>query len=164
MSKTSTNNDTNFTAHHIIEIHYDYIIWCSRKFFQSGNDLYNDLAHECCLIILGLSQEKIKQLFEDDRIKSYIWRIVFTQATNKKNPFWKKYREFGDLKDVSGGIDTPTGDVSRMLNELTEIEEKVLAIYMEEQSINSMNKKTNIHRKILTRYVNQIKTKLSKHL
>jgi DNA-directed RNA polymerase specialized sigma subunit len=103
-------------------------------------------------------------LLDQKAIKPYICKIIFYQATNKNNPFWKLYRQESDNIPEQTQTQEPFIDQQYLLDQLTENEKKVLALYIEEQSINKIHKLTNIDRLALTKYWKSITNKLKEVL
>lgn len=85
------------TAKDIVNNNYSFIVEQCNKLTRSKgfNHSCEDLAHDICLYILSLSDDKIQAIASDNQ-RGYIYRIILWQVINDANPFCKTYRTIGD--------------------------------------------------------------------
>lgn len=72
----------------------------------------DDLAQDLYLDLMGKEEGKIIQMYEDNELDYYIYRMIINQVYSKTSPYYKRYKELRmltDDKDNKGYLDKTDG-------------------------------------------------------
>ncbi len=110
-----------------------------------GNTHTDDLTQELTLSLLEMNREKLTQLYNDGKLKAYVYRMANFSYNGHLGQFYLKYRRKLEYKEEVG-LEISLEDV---LNEadLTEFDRLWLQIYMEQDcKYVNVEKETGISR------------------
>ena len=128
----------------------DELTTCLNKVKESLRD---DLKGELSLILLETPADRILRLEQEGKFKFYVVRIILTLAFSKTSPFYKKYKSYNELHDLSTIDDDYYSIIHRKQTEekaLTEIEKlewyesEMVKLYLKEGNYRAMESATRI--------------------
>jgi RNA polymerase sigma factor (sigma-70 family) len=160
-----------------INNNYKDLLDVSKKITNNKYPDYEDLLHDILLELYKKDKELIKKLIEKKEIKFYIVKMILNQYHSSTSPFFNKYRKEIKLKNenlVEYILDKKTKHYSNMEvlieneKKLQWIDKKLANInwfdsqvfkiyYLEEHSLNSLQKATKINRNTLHRSIRIVK-------